>query len=64
MTALYIYDLSTREHIATINGADNSACETKAAEAFDANSYGWTYSPAFGFGGGLVENLDADEIKA
>ena len=61
---LYIYSNETNEHVATITGATNTACEEKAEETYSSNDYSWIYSPAFGFGGGLQENGDATEIEA
>jgi len=61
---LYIYSNETNEHIATITGDTNEACEAKAEELYSSNDYSNTYSPAFGFSGGLVENSDAEEIEA
>ena len=62
---LYIYSNETNEHVATITGATNTACEEKAEETYGSNDYSWTYSQAFGFGGGLLEeNDDAEEIEA
>jgi hypothetical protein len=61
---LYIYSNETNEHVATITGATNTACEKKAEETYGSNDYSWTYSPAFGVSGGLEENGDAEEIEA
>jgi hypothetical protein len=64
MTTLYVYDLENNDHVATITGADNAACETMANDTYGSNDYGWTYSPAFGMSGGLTENDDAEVIEA
>lgn len=61
---LYIYSNWTGEHIATIIG-DGSNDDLHAAA--EKAGYNWvdfssTYSPAFGFSGGLVENPDAQII--
>jgi hypothetical protein len=61
---LYVFDPATLEHVATITGQDNEACEAKAGKLYSPDDYGWTYSPAFGFVGGLAENPDALEINA
>ena len=61
---LYIYSNETNEHVATITGNTNEACEAKAQELYSTNDYSNTYTPAFGFSGGLVENGDAEEIEA
>lgn len=60
---LYIYDAETKEVVAIATGKNNEECEEKAADQFgDTDYYGWTYSPAFGFDGGLIENSNAVEI--
>jgi len=62
---LYVYGLEDNAHIATITGDNNSACESKAAELnYDNDGCGWTYNPAFGAAGGLIENAAAEEIDA
>lgn len=61
---LYIYSNETNEHVATITGESNAACEAKAEDTYGSNDYSWTYSPAFGCDGGLEENEDAKEIDA
>lgn len=61
---LYIYSLEDNQHVATISGIDNAACEAKANDAYGINDYGWTYSPAFGASDGLVKNDDAEELTA
>jgi hypothetical protein len=62
---LYVYSLEDNTHIATIKGANNKACEDKAVELnYDNDGCGWTYSPAFGVDGGLIENADAEKIAA
>jgi len=53
---LYIYSLEDLKHVATISGKDQGSIEAKADDAYDANEYGWTYSPAFGTNDGLIEN--------
>ena len=61
---LYIYSNETNEHVSTITGATHTTCEAKAEETYGSNDYSWTYSPAFGLGGGIEENGDATEIEA
>ena len=56
MINLYIYSIEDNSHVATITGGDNASCEAKADDMYGSNDYGWTYSPAFGFSGGLKEN--------
>ena len=55
---LYIYDLDTNEVVAIAVGETTEECEDKAAPY--TNDYGTTYSPAFGFANGLIENDEAD----
>jgi hypothetical protein len=64
MNKLYIYNIETNEHVATITGSSNDDCEIVATERYGCNDYSWTYSPAFGFGGGLEYNDNAEEIAA
>lgn len=59
----YVYNAEDRQHVATITGSSNAACEAAFEEHF-GNDYGATYTPAFGFNDGLVENPDAEEIDA
>jgi hypothetical protein len=59
---LYIYNIETMEVIATAEGDSNQECENKAAEYFENEDYAATYSPAFGFDGGLIENDEAEEL--
>jgi hypothetical protein len=62
---LYVYSLEDNTHVATITGHSNEECEAKAADLnYDNGDHGWTYSPAFGLDGGLIENADAEKIAA
>lgn len=61
---LYVYSLEDNQHVATITGASNAACEAAASNVYDPGDYGWTYTPAFGAHGGLVENDEAEAIEA
>lgn len=60
MLKLYVYDLDTKEVIATAEGQTNDECEEKAWQY--ANDYGMTYSPAFGTADGLIEIDDCLEL--
>ena len=53
---LYIYNTTTNEVIAVIEGVNNQECERIANEAgyFGDDEIGATYSPAFGFTDGLT----------
>ena len=59
----YVYNLEDNEHVATISGSGNEACEAVFDDRF-GDDYGATYSPAFGINGGLVRNAKAREINA
>jgi hypothetical protein len=52
-TTLYVYDVETNKLVAEINGDTNAECEDLASELY-GDEYGWTYTPAFGFSGGLI----------
>lgn len=62
---LYVYNQESMEVVAIINGGSNEECESKAGENgyYPSEDIAWTYSPAFGFDGGLIENEDAEEIE-
>lgn len=61
---LYIYSLENNQHVATVTGDSNEACERKAQETYGSNDFAWTYSPAFGMSDGLEQNEEAKEIEA
>jgi len=42
---LYIYDIETGLHVATIAGDTNHACETLASDRYGSNDHTWTYTP-------------------
>lgn len=57
---LYVYDADSMEVVAKIEGDSNAECEARAAAEYgDDDAYGWTYTPAFGAVGGLVETSEA-----
>lgn len=60
---LYVYEIESRIHIATIHGTTNSECESVFSDRFSEEEYGATYSPAFGANDGLVENSEVYEIN-
>jgi protein-disulfide isomerase len=60
---LYIYSLESNQHAATVTGETSEACERVAEETYGSNDFGWTYTPAFGFSDGLIENDEAKEIE-
>ena len=65
MTTLYIYNAEDMTLVARIEGADNDACESVANEQYgDTDSYGWTYSPAFGTVGGVKPSENVVDIEA
>jgi len=62
---MYVYDADSMVVVAEINGDSNIACESAARDnGYEDDAYGWTYSPAFGFNGGLVDSSDSVEINA
>jgi hypothetical protein len=61
----YIYSTATNQHVATITGNTNAACEAKAEEmGVDGETLAGTYSPAFGCIDGLLANDSVEEIEA
>ena len=59
---LYVYDDDSREIVAEIHGDTNAKCEAKAEKLnYDQDQTSWTYSPALGFRGGLI-NLGDHEV--
>lgn len=64
MTTLYIYTAEDNTLVARISGASNLACEAHAAAHYgNTDMYGWTYSPAFGFADGIIDNEDAEVVS-
>ena len=60
---LFIYNVENMEVIVITEGNDNQECEEKAESAgYVGDDYAWTYTPAFGFEDGLIENQDAETI--
>ena len=67
MTKLYIYSLESNQHVATVTGESNEACERAAEEIYGSNDFGWTYSPTSptpSCSDGLLANEEAEEIEA
>lgn len=60
MTKFYIYSVDTKEVIAIAEGDTHQECADKALNYLGVNKYGGTYTPAFGFENGLIENPDAE----
>jgi hypothetical protein len=63
-TVLYIYDLETDEHVATITGASIELCLAVADDRFSQNDYYATCSPAFGSAEACDYNPYAEQIDA
>ena len=62
---LYIYATDNMTLVARINGETERACEKVASECFgDSDTYGWTYTPAFGAAGGVQPGDDVEDIDA
>ena len=59
---LYVYEKETLAVTAKINAKDNRICEDIAAEKFDSEYYGQTYTPEFGTADGLIDGPDAEKI--
>jgi len=61
---LYIFNRETMKVIATVEGDRNIDCERIAEEngSCPDETVGWTYSPGFGFEGGLEENDKVVEL--
>lgn len=61
----YAYSTETRRVLAVIRGTDNAAVERAYAARYgDSDSYGLTYSPAFGAVDGLIDSADAAQVDA
>lgn len=58
----YVYSAETNEHVATIVGDTDDACELAMENLYGINDYCGTYSPAFGTVDGLIENPNAERI--
>ncbi len=60
MTKLYVYELNSLEHMATIICENEEECETNAMSLFGADmGYAWTFIPRFGKADGLKYDQDA-----
>lgn len=61
----YVYNVDTREIAYEIHGETDAAIEAKFRELnIDVDSYGITYSPAFGFADGLIRAAHTEEVTA
>jgi hypothetical protein len=58
----YIYNEDTKIIIAEIKGDSEQSIEAKYCECFDTEENGLTYSPAFGFNDGLINDGDFEVI--
>ncbi len=57
---LYVYELSSLEHVATIISDSEDDCETQAISLFGVGGeYAWTDTPNFGKTDGLKRDPDA-----
>lgn len=61
---LYISSNETNKVVAIVTGSSNEICEQIAESRYGSGDYGWTYSPAFGFAGGLEPGENIEEIDA
>ena len=61
----YVYNVDTREIAYEIHGDTDVAIEAKFGDLnMDLDSYGITYSPAFGFADGLIRTEQTEELTA
>lgn len=58
----YVYSLESMEVIAEVTG-EQADIEKYVDENYDSDTCGLTYSPAFGFSGGLIEILNPEIIE-
>ena len=63
MTKLYVYHNDSMRVIARLEGDDQKVLEQYAYEHYGDGEYCYTYSPAFGAIGGLIDCDDAESIK-
>jgi len=56
-------NIESRVLVTVIEGETNSDIERFYSKSFDADTYGLTYTPAFGSVDGLVENENSETIK-
>lgn len=57
----YVYSVESMMVLAEITG-NQADVEKHVDENYDSESYGLTYSPAFGMGDGLIESTEAEII--
>ena len=50
---LYVYNTETRQVVEVVEAPTNAECEAIASEKYDTDTFGWTYTPAFGANDGL-----------
>lgn len=61
---LYVYEINTRQHLATITADTEDDCETQAIALFGTDvEYGWTFFPNFGKKEGLKHNPDTAKLN-
>lgn len=56
---LFIYSNESAEVVEKVTGGTQEQQMNHASEHYDADDYGWTYSPAFGMADGLIDIGDA-----
>ena len=60
---LFIYDMETKEIVATSKGKTKEDCECKATSYLGwPAEYACTYTPAFGTVGGLIDQPEINEL--
>jgi len=57
----YVYNVETREIAAIVTG-DQRAVESYA-EGYDSDTFGLTFTPAFGASDGLIETTSSETVN-
>ena len=60
---LYIYNSKTGVIAEKVTGGTQEQQMDYASEHYDADEFGWTYSPAFGMADGLIDDGEAERTK-
>ena len=60
---LYIYNSKTGVICDKVTGGTQEQQMDYASEHYDADEFGWTYSPAFGMADGLIDDGEAERTK-
>jgi hypothetical protein len=60
---LYIYANDTAQVVEKVTGGTRQEQLDYADSKYDADEYGWTYSPAWGMADGLIDTGEATRIS-